>query len=109
MDFPQSREPLPIVALEVGVETLLGVDPQELAYDLHRQHFRIAKFGLGATSPQLLLPHKLVIHLIENGYDEGVKIHESRDLLLASVGLDATERREVSLFIQPFAKTCTRG
>ena len=45
----------------------------------------------------------------EDGYDEGVKIHESGDLLLASVGLGITERREVSLSIQPFGKTCTRG
>ena len=102
MHFPQGRKPLLVVALEVGVEALLGVDPQELAHDLHRQHLRIGKRGLRSASTQLLLLlHKPVIDLAENGDDEGAKI-QGRRPPFASAGLVATERKEVSSFLQPF-------
>jgi hypothetical protein len=50
-----------------------------------------------------------VVYEAEGGYDGGVKIHESKDLLLASVGLGTTERREVSLSIQLFGEACIQG
>jgi hypothetical protein len=51
----------------------------------------------------------VVVDEAEDGDDEGVKIHQSGELLVACVGLGTTERREVSLSIQPFGETCTRG
>jgi len=97
------------VTPEVGEEDLLGVDAEELADDLDAQDLGVGELRLRAALAQLGFSFEPVVDEAENGDDEGAKIHESGDLLRASAGLDATERKEVSLFIQPFGETCTRG
>src|SRR5215207_2104401 len=107
--LPQGWEELPVVTPEVGEEVLLGVDAEKLADDLDGQDLRVGKLRVGTALTQLGFSFEPVVNEAEDGDDESAKIHESEDLLLASVGLGATERREVSLFIQPFGETCTRG
>jgi hypothetical protein len=108
VDDPERREPLTVVPSEEEVDTLVGVEPQELAHDLYGEDLGVGKLRSGAT-PTDTPSFELIVYEAEDGDDEGAKIHESEDLLLASVGLGTTERREVSLFIQPFGETCTRG
>ncbi len=50
-----------------------------------------------------------VVDEAEDADDEGAKIHESGDLLFASVGLVATERREVFSLVQALKETCIWG
>jgi hypothetical protein len=103
------REEVSVVAPEVLEEPFVFVYPQELADYLDGEDFRVEEHRSGSTCPEAPEVLEPVIDEAEDGYDEGAKIHESEDLLLASVGLGTTERREVSLFIQPFEETCTRG
>ncbi len=109
MHSPQVREVVGVVAPEVGKELRIFVYPQEFTDNLDGEDFRVAeRRGRSAFSEASEILDAIVYEAEERD-DEGVKIHESGDLLLASVGLGATERREVSLFIKPFGKTCTRG
>jgi hypothetical protein len=95
-----------VVAPEVGKELRIFVYPQELTDNLDGEDFRVAeRRGRSALSEASKLSDA-VVYEAEDRDDEGVKIHEGGDLLLASVGLGATEPREVSLSIQPFGKTC---
>ncbi len=106
---PELREEVGVMAPEVRKELCIFIESQELADDLDGEDFCVEERWGGSTcseAPEIL---EAVVDEAEDGYDEGVKIHESEDLLLASVGLGTTERREVSLFIQPFGETCTRG
>jgi hypothetical protein len=109
MHPPQVREEVGIVAPEVGKELRVLVEPQELAYDLDGQDLRVEERRSRSTLSEASELSDAVVYEAEDAYDEGAKIHESGDLLLASVGLGTTERREVSLFIQQFGETCTRG
>ena len=109
MHPPQIREEVGVVTPEVRKEFGLFVYPQELAYDLDGEDFGVAERRSGPTCSEAPEVLDTIVDEAEDGYDEGAKIHESEDLLFASVGLGTTERREVSLFIQPFGETCTRG
>jgi len=73
----EGREPLGVVATKVLVETLFGVDPEELPDDFHGKHLGVGEFGSRAALTQLLI-FEPVIGEAENGRDEGVKIHEQR-------------------------------
>jgi hypothetical protein len=98
-----------VVATEVRKELRIFIESQELSDDLDGEDFRVAECWGGSTcseTPEVLDP---VVDEAEDGYDEGAKIHESGDLLLASVGLVATERREVFSLVQALNETCTRG
>jgi hypothetical protein len=109
MHPPQIREKVGVVAPEVRKEFRVFAYPQELAYDLDGKDFRVAERRSGSACSEAPEVLELVVYEAEDGHDKGAKIHESEDLLLASVGLGTTERREVSLIIQPFGETCTRG
>jgi hypothetical protein len=109
MNHQEVREVVGVVAPEVGKEVRIFVESQELADDLDGEHFGVAERWGGSTCSETPEISDAVVYEAEDGYDEGVKIHESEDLLLASVGLGTTERREVSHFIQPFGETCTWG
>jgi hypothetical protein len=109
MHLPEVREEVGVVAPKVHKELRVFIESQELAYDLDGKDFGVAQRWGGSTGSETPEVLEAVVYEAEDGYDEGVKIHESEDLLLASVGLGTTERREVSPFIQPFGETCTRG
>jgi hypothetical protein len=109
MHASEVREEVGVVASEVGKEFCVFVYPQKLADDLDGEQFRVAERGSRSACSEAPEVSGVVVYEAEDGYDEGVKIHESGDLLVASVGLGTTERREVSLSIQPFGQTCTRG
>jgi hypothetical protein len=109
MHSPELRKEVGIVLPEVRKELCILGYPQKLAYDLDGEHFRVAERGGGSACSEAPEVSDTIVYEAEDGYDEGVKIHESGDLLLASVGLGTTERREVSLSIQPSGETCTRG
>ncbi len=109
MDFAECGEPLAVVPSEVAVDGLVGVEAEELAYDLDGEDLRVGEFRGGAALTQGSSDFEPVVYEAEDGHDEGAKIHESGDLLFAAVGLGATERREIPPFIQPFGETCTRG
>jgi hypothetical protein len=109
MHSPEVREEVGVVAPEVSEEFGVFVEPQELADDLDGEDFRVGERGSGSAGSEVSEVLESVVDEAEDGYDEGAKIHESEDLLLTSAVLGATERREVSLFIQPFGETCTWG
>jgi hypothetical protein len=92
------------------VKSLIGVKTEELTYDLDGEDLRVAEsFGAG---PRLRRgPRYLSWSSTKQKTEKTMKVLRStaRDLLLASVGLGTTERREVSIVIQPFGETCTRG
>ncbi len=98
-----------VVAPEVPEEFGVLVHPQELADDLDGEGFGVGECGSGSARSEASEVREPVVYEAKDGDDEGAKIHESGDLLLDSVGLGATERREVSLFIQPLGETCTGG
>jgi len=98
-----------VVTPEVVKELRIFAESQELADDLDGDDFRVAECCGGSTCSEAPELSDVVVDEAEDGADEGVKMHESGDLLLAWVGLGTTERREVSLSIQPFGETCTRG
>ncbi len=105
----EGGEPIGVVAAKEEADVLVGVEAQELAYDdLDGEDLRVGGLGRRAAlaNATILEP---VVDEAEDGHDEGAKIHESEDLLLASVGLGATERREVSLFIQPCGENLHTG
>jgi hypothetical protein len=106
---PQIREEMGVVAPEVRKELRVLVEAQELTYDLDGDDLRVEERRSRSTLSEASELLEAVVYETKDAYDEGAKIHESGDLLLASVGLGTTERREVSLFIQPFGETCTRG
>jgi len=107
MDFAQSGEPFTIVPSEEEVDGLVGVEPEELSYDLDGEDLGIGELG-GWSAPSDAAFLESVVDEAEDADDEGAKIHRKRPPL-ASIGLGTTERREVSYVIQPFGKTCTRG
>lgn len=80
-----------------------------IAEDLDGQDLRTGEVRLRTALAQLGFPFEPVVDELENGDDEGAKLQVSRDLLLTSAALGATERKEVSLFIQLFQETRTRG
>jgi hypothetical protein len=104
------REEVGVVMPEVGEKLCIFVHPQELTDDLDGEDFGVVERGGGTACSEASEVGYAVVYKAKDGDDdEGVKIQESVDLLVAWVGLGATERREVLLSIQPFRKTCTRG
>jgi len=107
MHMHQVREVVGVVAPEVGEELGVFVYAQELTDNLDGEDFGVAECRGRSAFSEASEVLDAIVYEAEDRDDEGVKIHESGDLLLASVGLGATESREVSLSIQPFGKTCT--
>jgi hypothetical protein len=96
------------VTPEVGEEVLLGVESQELAYDLDGQDLRVGELRLRTALAQLGFSFEPVVDEAENGDDEDAKIHERRPPSLRLVWSLPSVRRSRSLF-NPSRKTCTRG
>jgi hypothetical protein len=78
MDFAQGREPLAtLVMAEVAVDSLVGVDAEELAYDLDGEDLGVGELGCGSTASDAP-SFELVIHEAEDGNDKAAKIHERK-------------------------------
>jgi hypothetical protein len=77
MDLPKGGEPLCVVPSEVAIECLVGVEPQELPYDLYGEDLRVGKLWGGAAlayTPSF----ELIVYQTEDGHDEGAKIHKQK-------------------------------
>ena len=73
------------VAPEVGVQALIGVETEELADDLDRQHLAVGKDRPRAALPQLATAAEVtdeVVHEAEDGDDEGLQVHGRPSLRL---------------------------
>jgi hypothetical protein len=71
------------VTPEVSVDALVCVQSQELSYYLGSKDLRIGELESGSASSAASDVLESVAYEAEDGDDEGVKIDESRDLLLA--------------------------
>ena len=108
MNLAQGGEPLSVMSREVGVDPFVGGDTEELADDLHGQDLRVGELrGRAALTNAAFL--ELVVDEAEDADYESVKIHESGGLLCFGWFGHHTERREVSLFIQPFIRNLHTG
>ena len=75
-------EEVSVVAPEVGKELRIFVEPQELTDDLDGEDLRVKERRGGSALSQAPKVSDAVVDEAEDGYDEGVKIHEGGDLLL---------------------------
>jgi hypothetical protein len=78
MDEAQRGEPLGVVPSEVAVERLVGVETKELSDDLNGEDLGVGELAGGAALTQGFPVFEPVVHQAEDGYDEGVKIHQRR-------------------------------
>ena len=111
MDRAQRGEPPGVVAAEVAVDPLVGVDAEELADDLDGQDLPVVVQGRVRpalaqplpTASRRRLVHSLV-HEAVGGYDEGVQVHGARlrlavwspSMVDEPVGLDQKPAHRVS-------------
>ena len=107
MYLAESRKPFSVVTAEEEVDALVGVEFQEFSDDLYGEDLRVGEPGRGSPASEALAFER-VIHEAEDGDDEGVKIHFKKTSF-SSVGLVATERREVFSLVQVLKETCTWG
>jgi len=77
------REEVGVVTPEVGEELCIFVESQELTDDLDGEDFGVAERGGGSACSEASEVGYAVVYKAEDGDDEGVKIHESGDLLVA--------------------------
>ena len=78
VDLPQAREQVAEVAPEVGVQALVGVEAEELADDLGREHLAVGEDRRRAALPQPAIVAEVadeIVHEAENGDDEGLQVH----------------------------------
>jgi hypothetical protein len=97
------REVVSVVTPEVGKELRLFIESQKLADDLDGDDFRVAERWGGSACSEAPEVSDVVVDEAEDGDDEGVKIHESGDLLLAwaEVWAPPSVGRSRSLFNRP--------
>jgi hypothetical protein len=89
-------EPLGVVSAEEEVDGLVGVEPKELADDLHGENLRIRKLRSG-TALADATPFEPVVDKAEDGHDEGAKIHKKKtSVMLGAIGLTPSVRRSSS-------------
>jgi len=74
----QGWEVLSIVTPEVDEEIFLGVDTEELSYDLDGQDLRVSELRVRTALAQLGFSLEPIVYEAENGDDEDAKIHELR-------------------------------
>ena len=97
MHFAQSGEPLAVVTPEVTKDPLVGVEPQELAYDLDGEDFRVRKLGQRTTCSEGSV-FDPVVDEAEDRDDEGVKIRRKRPPSLRLVWAPPSVGRSRLLF-----------
>jgi hypothetical protein len=92
MDLIQGREPLLVVPPKVSVETLVGVDAQELAHHFHGEHFGVGELRLGASLADALS----VEPIVDEAKDDDDKVSRSTvGLHMFGDGLSAPNAMEV--------------
>ena len=85
MDLPQAGEQVAEVAPEVGVQAPVGVEAEELADDLDRQHLAVRQDRRRAALAQPTIAAQVadeVVHEAEHGDDEGLQVHGRPSLRL---------------------------
>ena len=85
MDLPQAGKQVAEVAPEVGVQAPVGVEAEELADDLDRQHLAVRQDRRRAALAQPTLAAQVadeVVHEAEHGDDEGLQVHDRPPLRL---------------------------
>jgi hypothetical protein len=87
MHSPEVREEVGVVTPEVGEELCIFVESQKLTDDLDGEDFGVAERGGGSACSEASEVGYAVVYKAKDGDDEGVKIQESEDLLVAWVGL----------------------
>jgi hypothetical protein len=93
----ESRKPFSVVTTEEEVDALVGVDTEELAYDLDSEDLGIGEFR-GGTALADTTPFEPVVHETEDGNDEGAKIHRKRPPSLRLVWAPPSVGRSPLLF-----------
>ena len=78
MDEAQRGKPLCVMPSEVAVDTLVGVQPQELTDDLDGEDLRVGELGGGSALAQGSSVFEPVVDEAEDGYNEGAKIHKKK-------------------------------
>jgi hypothetical protein len=94
------------VPSEVAVECLVGVKPQELAYDLDGEDLRIRELRSGSAASDAP-PFETVVHQTEDSHDEGVKIHEKTSA--ASGAIESTPSVGRSSTLLKFSRKLAHG
>src|SRR4051812_11705296 len=85
MDRAKAGEQVAEVAPEVGVQAPVGVEAEELADDLDRQHLAVGEDRRRAALAQSTLAAQVadeVVHEAEGGNDEGLQVHDRPPLRL---------------------------
>jgi hypothetical protein len=93
----ESRKPFSVVTTEEEVDALVGVDTEELAYDLDSEDLGIGEFRDGSALADTT-PFEPVVHETEDGNDEGAKIHRKRPPSLRLVWAPPSVGRSPLLF-----------
>ena len=70
MYLEKCREPLCVVPSKVAVECLVGVETEELSYDLDGEDLGIRELGCGSATSDAA-PFETVVDEAEDGHDEG--------------------------------------
>jgi hypothetical protein len=76
----EGRKPFAVVTAEIAVDSFVGFDAQELAYDLYGlygEDLGVGECRLGTALPETLTI-EVIVHQAEDGYDEGAKIHKKK-------------------------------
>ena len=108
MYLVESGEPSSVVTAEEEVDALVGVEPEELSYDLDGENLRVAELGRRSTTSDTP-SFDLVIHEAEDGHDEGANIHERKTSFYSRwIGAPPRVGRS-SLWLKSSKETCTQG
>jgi hypothetical protein len=92
MNLPQGREPLCVMTPEVVKDSLVGVEPYELADDFDGEDLGIGEPRGGAALSEGSVFEPLVDEA-EDGYDEGAKIHKKTSYVSGVIGSTLRVRR----------------
>jgi hypothetical protein len=95
------------VTSEEAVDALVGVEAEELTYDLDSEELSIREVG-GRSASSEASPFERVVDEAENGDDEGVKIQEKTSVVIGAIRLIPSVGRS-SVLLKPSKETCTWG
>jgi hypothetical protein len=89
MHFTEGREPFAVVAAEIAVDSLVGVESEELSDDLNSEDFGVGeRRGRAALADTMTLDS--VVYETKDGYDESAKIQQKTSVAFGAIGLHQT-------------------
>jgi hypothetical protein len=89
MHFAEGREPFAVVAAEIAVDSLVGVESEELSDDLNSEDFGVGeRRGRAALADTMTLDS--VVYETKDGYDESAKIQQKTSVGFGAIGLHQT-------------------